>query len=488
MPETLKQQTIKGTVWSTIEKFSVQAVSFIIMIFMARVLTPEDYGLVGMVTIFIAISQSLVDSGFSQALIRKQNRTETDNSTVFWFNMVTGVIIYFIMFFCAPVIAIFYNEPLLIPITRFISLSIIINSLVVVQRAILTSNLDFQSQAKASLTATILGGALGLSLAYTGFGVWSIVWYQIANLGINILILWIVTKWYPRWIFSWNSFKELFNFGSKLAASGIISTLYTNIYLLVIGKVFKASDLGYYTRAQQFAAFPSSNITSILQRVTYPVFCKIQDERERLTISYRQFLRVSGYIIFPLMVGLAVLAKPIVLVVLKPDWEFAAVLLSILCFALMWYPIHAINLNLLQVTGRSDLFLKLEIWKKVVGVAILCATVPIGLIAMCVGQIFSSLISLGINTYYTGKLINLGFWKQMKDLLPALTYSLCMGLSVYAFILLIESEWLKIIVGFSIGLIVYLGLSHFTDSKDLKFILELFNSFIRKKTNTITPV
>lgn len=446
---------------------------------MARVLTPADYGLVGMVTIFIAISQSLVDSGFSQALIRKQNRSEIDNSTVFWFNIATGIILYFVLFFCAPVIARFYSEPLLVPITRFISLSVVINSLVVVQRALLTVKLDFRTQAKASLTAALSAGALGLSLAYTGFGVWSIVWYQLANLGVNITVLWIVAKWRPKWMFSFSSFKELFSFGSKLALSGIIHTLYINIYQLVIGKVYKASDLGYYTRSQQFASFPSSNLTTILQRVTYPVLCQIQDDEAKLHDSYRKFLRLSGYVVFPLMTGLAVLAKPVIMVVLNPTWEFSAVLLSILCFAMMWYPIHAINLNLLQVKGRSDLFLRLEIWKKLVGVAILCVTVPIGLIAMCVGSVFGSLIALFINSFYTGKLINLGFWRQIRDLVPALAFSLCMGLIIFGVNIFIGPYWLQIAVGVPLGVVIYLGLSHVAGAPEFKFLLDLISR--RKK-------
>lgn len=473
MSETLKRKTVKGTIWSTIERFSVQAVSFIVMILMARVLTPADYGLVGMVTIFIAVSQSLVDSGFSQALIWKQDRTEVDNSTVFWFNIGVGIILYAALFFCAPLIARFYDQPLLIPITRLISLSVLINSFVVVQRALLTIKIDFKTQAKASLIASIISGGLGIGLAYGGSGVWAIVWYQISNLTLNILLLWYFAKWRPRIVFSWGSFKLLFGYGSKLAVSGIIDTLYRNIYLIVIGKIFKAAELGNYTRAQQFASFPSSNINGIIQRVTFPILCTIQDDDVRLANVYRKFLRLSGFIIFPMMFGLAVLSKPLVLVVLNPQWEFSATLLSILCFAMMWYPIHSINLNLLQVKGRSDLFLRLEIWKKVIGVAILCVTVPFGLIWMCVGSIFSSIISLIINTYYTQKLINVGFLAQMRDLLPTLLYSTIMSGVIILAVYWLDKEWLKLVVGTTAGIIAYFLMAKMTDSADLKSLMEL---------------
>ena len=468
MAESLKHKTLKGTIWSSVERFSVQAVSFIVMIIMARILTPDDYGLVAMLTIFIAISQSLVDSGFSNALIRKQDKDETDNSTVFYFNIAVGLILYLILFFSAPLIARFYKEPLLIPITRVISLSVLINSLVVVQRAILTSNIDFKTQAKASLTAAIISGIVGIYMAYSDFGVWAIVWYQITNLSVNALLLWILSKWRPQLLYSWKSFSELFGFGSKLAISGIIDTLYNNIYLIVIGKVFSASDLGYYTRASQFAQFPSSNFTGIIQRVTYPILCTLQNDIPRLRDVYRRFLRLSAFIVFPLMIGLAAVAKPLILILLKEQWAFSIILLQIICFSMMWYPIHAINLNLLQVQGRSDLFLRLEIIKKIIGISILCITVPLGLIAMCIGSIFGSIIALIVNTHYTGKLIQVGFLLQMRDLLPTLLYSLSMGAIVFFIVNILPSLWLQLTAGILIGIIYFLLITKLTHSKDLR--------------------
>lgn len=457
MAESLKNKTAKGVLWSFLERFSVQGITFTVMIIMARMLTPQDYGLIGMLTVFIAISQTLIDSGFSQALIRKQERTEVDNSTVFYFNIGIGLFLYLILFFFAPVIANFYNEPQLTPITRVIGLSVTFNSLAVVQRALLTIDIDFRTQAKASLIAAIISGITGISMAYLGFGVWSIVAQQLSNLGLNTLLLCFFSKWRPLWIYSWTSFKELFTFGSKLLASGIIDTVYRNVYLIVIGRIFKASDLGYYTRAQQFSEFPSSNLTGILQRVTYPVFCTIQDDDERLASVYRRFLKISAFVIFPLMTGLAAIAKPLILVLLKEQWIFSATLLQIICFSMMWYPIHAINLNLLQVKGRSDLFLKLEIWKKCIGVAILCIMIPMGLIAMCFGTIVSSFISLIINTYYTGKLINVGFIRQMRDLMPTFILSLATGAVVYATITMIcLHPILQLLVGILENVVIYI--------------------------------
>ena len=477
MSESLKQKTFKGTVWSSIERFSVQGISFIVMVIMARVLTPDDYGLIGMLTVFIAVSQSLVDSGFSQALIRKQDRSEVDNSTVFYFNICAGIALYIILYLCAPIIARFYNEPILTPLTRLISLSVIINSFVVVQRALLTVNIDFKTQAKASLIAAVVSGVVGITMVYTGYGVWSIVWYQLSNLAANVVLLWAFSKWRPQWIYSWNSFRELFGFGSKLAISGIIDTIYRNVYLIVIGKIFNASDLGYYTRAQQFADFPSSNVSGIIQRVTFPVLCTIQNDDNRLRDVYRRFLRLSAFVVFPLMIGLAPGAHPFIVVVLTDKWSFAAILLQIICFNMMWYPIHSINLNLLQVKGRSDLFLKLEVWKKCIGVVILCVTVPLGLVAMCWGTVASSLICLIINTHYTGKLLQVGFLTQMRDLLPSLAYSLSMGAVVWITVGLLPDNKTSLSVGIITGIFYFFIVTKLTRSSDLRELM----SFVKTK-------
>lgn len=476
MSESLKHKTLKGTVWSSVERFSVQGIAFLVMIVMARILTPEDYGLVGMITIFIAVSQSLVDSGFSQALIRKQDRSETDNSTVFYFNIVVGLVLYLILFFCAPLIASFYKEPLLTPLTRLISLSIIINSFVVVQRALLTVKIDFKTQAKASLSAAIVSGIVGITMAYTGYGVWAIVWYQLTNLALNVSLLWIFSKWRPVWSYSWKSFRELFGFGSKLALSGILDTLYRNIYLIVIGKVFKAADLGYYTRAHQFADFPSSNVSGILQRVTFPVLCTIQDDLPRLQSVYRRFLRVSAYVVFPLMTELAAVAHPFILLVLKEQWLFSATLLSIISLGMMWYPVHAINLNLLQVRGRSDLFLRLEIIKKILGVIMLVITVPMGLVAMCVGTVINSIIALVINTHYTGKLIDVGFLTQMRDLAPTLILSLSTGAAVYATVTLLQAHpAISLAVGIIEGAAIYILASRIFRFPEFRELLDIIH-------------
>lgn len=440
---------------------------------MARILLPSDYGMIGMLAIFIALAQVLIDSGFSSALIQKKDRSEVDYSTVFYFNIVVGLVLYFILFFSSPLIARFYNIPELTGLTRVVALNLFINSLAVVQRAILSIRIDFKTQAKASFSAAILSGVVGIVMAYTGFGVWSLAIQAVLNAFINTVLLWIFSKWIPLKIFSFDSFKKLFSFGSKLLVSGLLDTTYRNIYTIVIGKKFASTDLGYFTRADQFAQFPSSNLTSIIQRVTFPVLSEIQDDKERLAHAYRKFLRLSAYVIFPLMTGLAAVAHPFINCLLTEKWSFTALLLQILCFSYMWHPVHAINLNLLQVKGRSDLFLKLEVYKKIMGVAVLCITIPLGLVAMCYGTIVSSLLSLIINTYYTGKLIQVGLLKQMKDLIPALLYSFSMAGVVYLFIRLMNDQLLQLITGIIIGVIYYLLISYITKSQDLREFLSL---------------
>lgn len=442
---------------------------------MARILLPVDYGMIGMLAIFIAISQTLIDSGFSNALIRKIDRSESDYSTVFYFNIAVGVVLYFVLFFAAPLISEFYNTPELTFLTRIVALNLFVNSLAVVQRAILTIRIDFKTQAKASFIAALLSGIVGIVMAYRGFGVWSLAVQTVLNGAANTVLLWILSRWKPMWTFSFQSFRELFSFGSKLLLSGLLDTVFKNIYTIVIGKKFASADLGYFTRADQFAQFPSSNLTGIIQRVTYPILSEIQDDEERLALVYQKFLRLSAYIIFPLMTGLAAVAYPFVNCLLTEKWSFTALLLQIICLSYMWYPIHAINLSLLQVKGRSDLFLKLEIYKKVLLIVVLCITIPLGLVAMCFGMVASSLLALVINTHYTGKLIQVGFFKQMKDLVPSLLYSFSMAGIIFFIIQNLENQLSQLIMGVGVGVVYYFFISYITKSQDLREIISLVN-------------
>lgn len=465
---SLKKRTVRGVLWSSVERFSVQGMQFLVMLVIARILDPKDFGLVGMLAIFLAVAQSLIDSGFSQALIRKQNRTEVDNSTVFYFNVIISVILYLLLYFVAPWVADFYNEPQLTELMRVLCFVIIINSLAVVQRAIYSATLNFKTQAKAAFIAALISGFIGILLAYQGYGVWTLVWQQLLNAGINTTLLWVYSNWHPKLIYSWRSFRELFAFGSKLMVSGLLDTIYSNMYTLVIGKIFSASSLGFYSQADRFTKLPSSNITGIIQRVTYPVLCTLQDNNDKLREDYRKLLRLSAFIIFPLMSLLAGIAYPLVDMFLGEKWHFAATLIIPLCFTMMWYPIHAINLNLLQVKGRSDLFLRLEIVKKLIGVIILVLSIPFGLLFMCYAGIVTSLFCLVINTYYTGKLIQVGFIIQIKDLSGILLMSIISFVANYLLVKFVDSQILQLTMGLFVGIGLYTSMAYLFMFKEIE--------------------
>ena len=476
MPEeSLKNKTVKGVVWSSVERFSVQGVQFLVMLVIARLLDPKDFGLVGMLAIFLAVAQSLIDSGFSQALIRKQDRTEVDNSTVFYFNIVVSAVLYLILYAIAPWVSDFYNEPQLCSLMRVLCLIVIVNSFAVVQRAIYTASINFKTQAKASFIAALASGLVGVWMAYNGYGVWTLVWQQLLNAGINTLLLWIYSNWYPRWAYSWKSFRELFAFGSKLLASGLLDTLYTNIYLLVIGKIFNAASLGYYTQADRFTKLPSSNITGILQRVTYPVLCSIQDDDERLREDYRKLLRLSAFIIFPMMCLLAGVAYPLVELLIGEKWRFAATLIIPLSFTMMWWPIHAINLNLLQVKGRSDLFLRLEIIKKIIVVTVLVLSIPFGLLFMCYAGIATSIICLVINTYYTGKLIQVGFIMQMKDFSGTLIVSMAIFVVAYFLSFVSGNIIIQLLLAVLTSAVLFVSTVYLLKFKEVDYVKSILN-------------
>lgn len=477
---SLKQKTFRGVIWSAVERFSTQGVQFLFGILLARLLTPNDYGMIAMLTIFMAVSQTFIDSGFGNALIRKPDRNENDKATVFFFNIFMAAACYGVIFLAAPFIAKFYNMPQLAVILRVLAINLIIQAFGSIQRLNLTIDLNFKTLAKVSFSGAIVGGTAGLICAYNGFGVWSLVVQQMTTMITRVSLFWILVHWRPKCFFNKTSFKNMFGFGSKLLASGLLNTLYDNVYDLIIGKVFAAATLGNYTRASHFANFPSSNVTGIFQRVTYPVLSKIQDDHEKLRKGYLKFLNIATLVIFPLMIGLAALAKPFILFVLTDKWIEVILILQIICFAQMWYPVHAINLNILQVMGRSDLFLKLEIIKKIVGITILCITLPHGIIAMCYGQWVSAAISLVINTYYSGKLLNAGLLTQLKMYIPTLLNSLVMGaicLSITK--LLPEKEYLlQLALGFVVGVIYYTLTNWIFNRETVMELLELLN---RKK-------
>lgn len=412
---SVKQETLSGVKWSAIERFSVQGVTFLLGLIMARLLSPSDYGIVGMLGIFFAISQSFIDSGFGNALIRKIERTDKDFCTVFYFNVVVSATCYVLLFLAAPHIAEFYSEPILKDVLRVLAINLCIGSLSAIPYARLVIAVNFKSIAKCSLCASVVSGLLGVTLAYNGFGVWSLVYQQICGSVVSTVAVWWHAHWRPSLVFSKKSFHELFGYGSKLLAAGLLHTLYSNMSTLVIGKFYTARDLGFYSRGEGLATMPCNNFTGVIQRVTFPILSQLQNDDERLIHVYRKYICIISIGIFFMMALLAALAKPVVLLLLTKEWAESIIYLQVFCFALMFDHICAINLNLLQVKGRSDLFLRLEIIKKTISFAILIVSIPFGVLAICLSKIVYTQVAVFINTYYTGKLFGLGYWMQVKD-------------------------------------------------------------------------
>ncbi|MDN8599598.1 lipopolysaccharide biosynthesis protein [Citrobacter sp. S2-9] len=414
----LKSKTVNGLKWSAFERIFSQGIQFILILILAKFLGPKAFGLIGMVAIFIAIGQVLVDSGFSSALIRKVDRTDVDYSTALYFNVSVSVVFYFFLYACAPYIAKFYEQPELELLTRVIGLSLVVNSFCVVPRTILTVEMNFKALAKSSITSVVIGGCVALVLAYNKCGVWALVGQTLVIAICNAIFINVIVKWIPPAKFDRKSFNYLFGFGGRLLISGILDTVYNNIYQIIIGKKFSAFFVGQYTQANQISSIPAMTMTSIIQRVTYPMFCHMQHDINKMEEYYLLTMKVASLFIFPIMAGIAIIAKPSIALLLGEQWSEAAKLIVILSLAYMIYPIHAINLNILQVKGRSDLFLKVEIIKKMLGVIIVAVTMRYGIMAMCIGLLIHSYISLLINIIYTAKLTTLGIWKQLVEISP----------------------------------------------------------------------
>ncbi|WP_287678271.1 lipopolysaccharide biosynthesis protein [Bacteroides sp.] len=421
--ESITNKSISGIKWSAIERFGVQGIQFIISLILARILSPSDYGIIGMLTIFMAISQTIIDSGFSKALIQKQDRTETDFSTAFYFNIAVGIVCYIILFCLSPYIAEFFNEPILKDVLRVLAINIFINSLAIVPVAKLSINVDFKTQSKASIISAVVSGILGIVLAYRGIGVWALVVQSVSYSLINVVLLWYLLKWLPQCVYSWESFKNLFGYGSNILFASILHTIYTNFTTLAIGKFYSSKDLGFYTRGNQFPSILSLNITNILQRVTFPILSQIQNDTDRLIAVYREYIRVTSLGIFFLLSLLASLGKPLIIFLLTDKWAEAVIYLQIFCFSLMFDHICQINLNLLYVKGNTKYILRLEIIKKTISFIILLISIPFGVLAICISNVIYTQIAVYINTYYTGKFFKFGYVKQIKDFMPYLLIS-----------------------------------------------------------------
>ena len=450
----LKQETLRGLSWSFIDNFVAQAIAFFVNIILYRLLIPDEVGVLGLITFFIAISISFIDSGFGSALIRKKDCTPTDCSTVFYFNIVVAIFLYGLLYITAPFAESYFNIPGLSPILRVFGVVLIINAASAIQHTLLVKNIDFKTKTKISIISDTLAGAIGIFLAYKGFGVWSLVWKSVLGQSFTAILLWVLNSWRPAIVFSFKSFKELFGFGYKLALSGIINTIFSNIFYPIILKIFSSASLGFYTVAEKFASLFSATLTTNIQRVSFPVLSTIQDDPEKLKNGYRKLIKSTMMIAFSLMLGLAAIAKPLICILITDEWLPAVPYLQLMCFSSMFYPLHAMNLNIITVKGRSDLFLKLEIIKKLIYIPLIVVGIYLGIEALLIGTIVLSIIAYFLNSYYSAGLINYSFRAQLADILPLLAVALVVSLLVWSITFLEWNHWLTIILQISIGTVL----------------------------------
>ena len=505
MADELRRKALSGMAWTGGERVLFESVHFLIWLVFARLLTPEDYGIIGMLTIFMLVANVFLDCGFSSALIQKKNLTEDDYSTAFHFNMALAVAFYLLLWIAAPWIAAFYETPVLIQVTRVIALSLIINGLTIVQTAKLSVALDFKSQAIASFVALLFSGMLGIGLACLGYGYWAIVWQGLTLAAIRAILLWCFSHWIPRWRFSKDSFHSLFTFGSKLLCTGLIDTIYKNVYPMVIGKFFGATEIGYFNRANQFAVLPADTVAGVVVKVNYPVLVAVREDREKLLRAYRKLTRAPLFFLFPILWGMAAVARPLVLVLLGGQWLPCVPLLQVLCIGAVCTPLTRINLNLLYVKGRSDLVLKLEFIKKPIAFAILIGSlffssfldsispiiqqrlftwislgpVPVGVFWIAVGWVLYDFIAFALNCHYTKKLFQYGFVEQVREILPLLFRTALMALAVLCMVKLLAFPLVQLGIGVLVGVAVYVFLSLVAHDETLAALWHVIQAKIR---------
>ena len=456
MTDSLRKRAIKGVFWTSIETVGARSVQFVIGIVLARLLLPKEFGLIGMLAIFMAIAQVFLDSGFGSALIQKQNATQVDICSIFYFNIAVGLATSGLLCLAAPLISSFYNQPSLIPLTRVLSLTIVFNSLGLIQNTFFRKIIDFRVVTMATLIAGVLSGSIGISLAIYGYGVWSLAVQQVSSTLFRTVVLWFMSSWRPALIFSFRSLKEMFGFGSRILASGLLNQTFNNIYLLVIGKVFSATELGFFTRAQRFQELPSQSLSGIITKVTFPVFSSIQDDPDRLKRGMKKALTSLVLINFPMMIGLAVVSRPLIIVLLTEKWLGCVWYLQLLCMSGMMYPLHVMNLNVLQSLGRSDLFLRLEIIKKIFIVINIAVTWRWGIQTMIMGQVVVSVISYYLNCYYNGILIGYSICEQLRDLAAYFTAAVLMGIGIHGLVYIpFQNIGLLLVTQIVVGIVLY---------------------------------
>jgi len=474
----------KGIFWSAVDRFSAQGLQFLMTIIITRFVTPEEYGLVAMLAIFIALSNSIIESGFSSALIQKQNRTDLDFSAVFYYNVLIAIGLYLLLYFSSPLIAGFYQEPRLELLTKVICLSLIISSFNVVPNAKLTIAMDFKSITKASLLSGLLSGCVGVYMAISGYGVWAIVFQSLLQYLINSIILWYFIKWHPLLRFSIASFKSLYSFGSKMMFSGLLHTIYLNLYTLVIGKFINAHTVGLFNRSNSLAQYPSTNIVGIVNRVYYPALCNLQNDTKSFADLFHSYLRMACFVIFPLSALLAALADPLIRILLTDKWAGTIIPLQIISIAYMFYPVMLINNQPLQALNHTTMFLISEIIKKIVAVILLLLSLNYGLHFLCLSILIYNMLDILIILMFTRRIMATGYRKQLKELMPIFLCSIISGSVVFLFVSYVDIHiFFLLIVGTIIGIISYAILSHLFRIQEIRIINNIIKKYVQSNNS-----
>lgn len=476
----LKEKTVKGVAWSGIDNVVQFGVAFLVSIVLARLLSPDDYGLIGIIFIFTSICDTLINAGFNSALIRKKEATDDDYNTVFISNLVMSLLLYAIIFICSPFIADFFHREELISLIRVSSLGMIIGALALVQQTRLTKRIDFKTQTQITIQTSITSGIIGITLAFSEFGVWALVAQNLSSILLRTVLLWFYNKWIPDLHFSSSSFHELFDFGWKMMVSGLFNTIWSDVNKVIVGKIYLPSTLGQYTRAGHFSRIFSSNLTSVVQRVTFPVLSSIQNDKTRLVLAYRRIIKTTMFITAIGMFFLGAISEPLLYCLIGPKWHEAATYLPLICINGSLYPLNAINLNMLSVQGRSDLFLGLEIIKKVIGLVPLAVCFYYGIIPMLVAGMFTGFLGYFLNSYFPGKLLGYNSWMQLRDIAPSYGVAMTIAISVFFLKFLPVSFWVILPLQIVIGISVFFVVCKVTKIEEYEELKEIVKPFINR--------
>ena len=476
---TLEQKTVRAVAWNLFERFGVQGLSFILGVVLARLLTPADYGLIGMIYVFFAVAEIFVDGGLGAAYVQKKEVNAHDSDTVFYSNLCISLAVYLVLWISAPLIAGFYGQPVLIGLTRVAALVVIINAFNIIQMAHVMRDVDFKRKTKVTLFATFLSGVAGIWAAYSGFGVWSLVIQQLGNRILTTLGFWFTSTWRPGLKFSIDSFNKLFSFGLWILASGLIFTIFNNIYILVIGKFFPAAQLGFYEKAKRFRSIASEELSGAVGAVSFPVLSQLQDDKIKLKQAVRKFLTHTLVFVVPLLVLLIVVAEPFVILLLTEKWAPMIPYMQLLCVAGILYPIHAVNVQVLKAQGKSDLNFRIEIIKNSFRMINILVMYRFGVIYIIIGEIITSFLSLIVNTYYSKSLFSYGMMEQLNDIRVIVFSAFISGVAGYTAIYYIENMYIKLFLGSFLTISIYIALQYISNKNLFFQIVKLKDNFVK---------